>query len=1004
MGAGKRKAGDRQQYSESLFATLQQQNTNDTRLIEPRASFSYKEIDAEQASQPSLLSPPMSDGALGIFDIQTSDEEETVRVVGKNSNSPSSRRKHGPSPLKTRPTVHSRANSKKSSFRATKSDPTEVLRSSKSLQGASAPDSVVSRRSQHDVVSDVIPENRPQTPGLDVAIALDSPETILSPTRSRPRRSAAADSAHQNAHPYVASHCRTSNYATAKVSVAESSTRRIDPEATGQFPQQYYAKEEAFRKRSSPSVPSDTVSEVEEDEGFCRTLPRPVNRTPSPRKRPRTIDDMSTSPERYDAVSDEKTSSMNVPQGQHFSPRHARLWNQLLGETASDPLSSTLPIYRLGLSPNPRISTRASKGNLESAELTSNTDEDPPDGRMRLIDTLVERLPAANDNVRDRPVDSGSEDEAATAITLKLDVSVPAPKPNIQERIPNRKSHNDMVQSITGSWSTSSQAAAAVQPGGLKITYARQRSYLTDGSLDDGTFGAAPPKNHRSLEDSRQWGIRSKAPAPLTAANTADAEDDGSDQGMNMDIRSVHELRQAGANKRFLDDAEGMLEDIEDRSATSLHKRRIGLLELGTKLADKCYARRFVDLGLERRLFMDLDAERDVIAGFTLASIIALLGRDLLARHSDVRVFERGPLNMLIRLLSLDRDINLLYKDRQYRVSRALSTLITEFVQLSQQSQIWPAPLDSVSPRIMALAALEVLVGVLPDARQLSVSLTSTELFMIVKILAQTFDWKVDSVPPAPKVLEVELGLSFLEACTTSPDFKFGTAAEEVAWTQMITELLLYVCRHPSKPIKRIQISVLRLFLNITNNKSSLCQTVSTAEITEALADVIRFGFSQFETDLSDPEQLSSVDHLILALAAMINLVESSTVVQDDVLKQKSNGLSLLDDLLRSFLQGYERAGEVGSASCAKELTTLTRMIGRFNGRNPFQRGLWLPCRAFEYHQSSVRCEITCVLEATWSDSSACQERRSRVSAIPSASRQSTVRNGQGEPDARRVY
>lgn len=94
-----------------------------------------------------------------------------------------------------------------------------------------------------------------------------------------------------------------------------------------------------------------------------------------------------------------------------------------------------------------------------------------------------------------------------------------------------------------------------------RVTYARQRSFLTD-EVKEGDDPFADPL----LVPIRDLGRGLRKAAVVE-------EEEEEDQGIGM-MKSLHELREAGVNKRFLDSVEGLFEDIE-RNVT-LGQKRLG--------------------------------------------------------------------------------------------------------------------------------------------------------------------------------------------------------------------------------------------------------------------------------------------------------------------------------------------------------------------------------------------------------------------------------------------
>ncbi|KAI9887766.1 MAG: hypothetical protein M1823_000407 [Watsoniomyces obsoletus] len=755
----------------------------------------------------------------------------------------------------------------------------------------------------------------------------------------------------------------------------------------------------ALKRRSPDHIGIDSTDEERERDMEKSMLLSPL-RTPSPRKRARVVRKANIPPVTDDT--DVETDSKEQVGIQTYSPRHAKLWGELLhGNHPPAESPSALPLERLGLSSTRPSSTTSKTQSLSSALHFPDIDAGEPGNRKRrLIDALARRSISEDADLRtesDRDgeggeassptlqpfafptstLQSGSQDEAQPAITSSQTTTA--------------------VDSTFDSQVTSSQSVTTSQSAGLKVTYSRQRSYLTEASLEEAVLPSisqetSSSSSNRPNYSTRRGGTsqRSLMPSMSMDLSMNNSIDDGDDEPGNSNqggsLRTIHELRAAGVNKRFLDEFEGILDDIIPTdgasSSSSTFRRRTNLLELCLKLSKPTNVRRFIELGLERRLFSAVGNTRDIIVDFAFASLIVILSQEGLPNHSTRQINQPNTLQMLTELLTFDDDITVLSKDRKLNLTRVSKSLISDLVQqlLKQHSALWTTSPEFISPRILALSAFEIILsgglregGSGGDLSQSHSPLPSKAATTIVTILSQTFDLSatddaddgdhqdVSSSSSIQKSLEIELSLSLLETCTTRSDFS-GSSSDN-AWTQMIKELLLYVCRDggsgsgsgstsetwsSSSQARRIQSSVLRLFLNITNHHhqrssssssstSSWSESLGTVDVAVALTGVISSGFrrqeclhenqdrdrkgNEDEDGDGDEDDTPSVDDLILALAALINLVESSERMRGYMLDYeqpfKGNGnrtrRRLLDALLRPFLLGLKKTSEADS-------------------------------------------------------------------------------------------
>lgn len=908
---------------------------------------------AQQHDQGRAMESRRGGRGVDVFDVPTSDEDTTIRQPPKKSRSPG-RIKHGRAQREQRPTLGKVQSSVVPKPSLTK-QPSMVVRSMSASGVTTLPvrklmsaSSILQDRTLQQQISLQMSTEDTTMEGMDheetpsAASMMASPE---SPARLRGSPQDPIAGIQEKPKPKS-----IKSKKQAKMEHTEKAARK--PTKTIQTVANISTDDEIPRalKRRTPDIYGIDSTDEEHDQELNRTLPLSPLRTPSPRKRPRVLHKTSIPAARDDVDVDTDDKEHFITQT--YSPRHAKLWGELLhGNNPPAPSPSAIPFERLGLTTTRTSRTDPGRPSSSALHFPDIDAAEPGNRKRRLIDALARR--SISEDV-DLETESESDGEGASSPTLQA-VQLPTSSQitSQEEGLAISSSQTTAVDSTFDSHAASSQSAATSQSTGLKVTYSRQRSYLTEASLEEAILPSTSqePSNRPGYATRRGASQRSLVPSMPMDVSMDDADDELGNSGS---LRSIHELRAAGVNKRFLDEFEGMLEDIihtDDGASSSLSRRRSSLLELALKLSKSHNARRFIELGLERRLFTAVGGTRDLITDFALASLVIILGREGLPSHSTTQICQPDTFQLLTELLGVDRDIVALGKDRKLNISRVSQSLLSDLVQVLRKSPAWPTLPDFISPRLIALSALEVVMSNLREAGSggaggdLSPTLPSNAATSIVAILSQTLDWSADQKsadhhhhhqPPhsIQKSLEIEMSLGFLEACTTRVNFAFGGPAEDMAWTQMITELLLYVCHRDGSPFqtsslsqdRRIYSSVLRVFLNITNHRASSWSSASlgTAEVAVALTGVITSGFrprdhhhhheiDDDDGDEDENEDGSSVDDLILGLAALINLVESNPTMQAHMLEQRTvdGETNLLDALLRPFLLGLRKTSEV---------------------------------------------------------------------------------------------
>ncbi|KAI9850469.1 MAG: hypothetical protein M1838_005607 [Thelocarpon superellum] len=631
-----------------------------------------------------------------------------------------------------------------------------------------------------------------------------------------------------------------------------------------------------------------------------------VNAGRSPVNEPRTP------PWSASHVSSTATSSeAHTPLKNRTTPRQMNLWNELLDGNAPPESPSDLNVHILQIS-------RDSGPSRESPDVSrssrSHVDRHPPRRsvvradrapRKRLIDALEEGDHAQGDTKVAAREGTSDVDEDRPDASQHTDVQR-SPPPTAES-----VSQGPVSSIISGSQLTSSQGPVASQPGGPRITYARDRTYLTEKATDEAAMLNTPLDTDLGLGSQGRRAVTSKT---VARSFGLDEEEDGVDGRAKGGIRSIHELRQAGGNKRFLDESEALFEDIEARHGSALSRRRNGMIELGSKMVDKRFARQFLDRSLDHRLFRGLDRDHDSITGFALASIFAVLTHERVGPSISPHARDEGIVSLLTRLLDDARDLDEIAKDRRANVSKASRGVVHDFAETIRRSAIWtsPAP-EEMTPRLMALRCLEILSRRSPEASDREEVLPNETVRRIVLILSSVGPDDDEAEAPASEGLGVELALSILESCTMRAGSTTTALICDGIGTSSISNILVSASGEEQGASTARHALALRLILNLTNNNASACNALASWGLVAALVHSVATGFSGLAASLDDTERLSSLDQLILALATMINLAEGSETARQYMWRAPDEHEPLLDDLLQPFLAGLERATQADS-------------------------------------------------------------------------------------------
>ncbi|KAK5681133.1 hypothetical protein LTS10_006894 [Elasticomyces elasticus] len=567
------------------------------------------------------------------------------------------------------------------------------------------------------------------------------------------------------------------------------------------------------------------------------------------------------------------------------TPRQAELWKNLLpGEPAASTPSS-LAIKELtpigqrrgngaGLSTRPRMLLKS------TSDVTGMSPK-----RTRLVDRLKASMPeddddSSDDEEEDDDMDDVDVTEVATTVKVPL-------KAADDDESTNRQSQ--------------SQSAAAET--GPKITYARTRSYLPEDNLEDGLLFDLP-----TMTPARPAAMsRETSKTNLESQKTTFDLDESEEEGVPGKMRTIHDLRAAGRNHAFMQETEGLLDDIADHNASGRSRRRGALIELATKLMDKGYVARFASQGFEHKLIAELAAEPDAIADLVLAACLAFLLAGEPQEHSVRTLKEGGLVTWLTKMLSNEIEVVKLAKDRKNNMSKAAQETLVEFAEsVRSQESLWgeqkPAQITS---RVVALKALDLLVGSLRRSGDRAELLDMAQLDLVMP-----------STMPKAKLdpVDLSLGISILEALSVTGQ----TSAWPIALVQRLANVLPTLADSAGVPLHTVFLA-LRLTLNLTNDSDKNCGVYARIEVVQYLLSTIETGFAALEADSlstgtdADMEQQGVLAYnlLVLAMGCAINLFEHSEEARMHTLEWKS----MLTSLIATLASARERMEAAESLS-----------------------------------------------------------------------------------------
>ncbi|KAL7266172.1 hypothetical protein RUND412_011291 [Rhizina undulata] len=436
---------------------------------------------------------------------------------------------------------------------------------------------------------------------------------------------------------------------------------------------------------------------------------------------------------------------------------------------------------------------------------------------------------------------------------------------------------------------------------GPRITYARQRSFKADESLNENDIFNAPLVMAQQFSSSRQ------------IDTGLENEEDNSTGRM----KSIHELREAGVNSRFMDDIEELFEDIKVN--IPLGRRRSGYLELASKMRDKTWVHKFRANDFDTRLLSNLNQQTDEIICFALSFIFWCLLNEDTSVQVISNIHAHGGIPMLLRMLDVERDIRLICKDRKTNMSKATQGLVGDIRDLVEKSTLFAEKKPKLlSPRVMGLKVLECVIRRLKETGAKENILPLNGAKKLVGIIAKFTAIKDDSQFKRLDALLLESSVSVLESYTIGIDVP---ADQQLSASEYMTIADLFSSFFhldwPQEQLNHIQFLTLRTILNMSNNQNSVCDMFADSSLLPNMIEHIMNKFSALAGPMELEKRIVEVDLLILGLGVMINFAELSEKARMTVnveVKSPSGEMEAgLDALLRIFLERLECASEANS-------------------------------------------------------------------------------------------
>ncbi|TFB00042.1 hypothetical protein CCMA1212_007988, partial [Trichoderma ghanense] len=463
--------------------------------------------------------------------------------------------------------------------------------------------------------------------------------------------------------------------------------------------------------------------------------------------------------------------------------------------------------------------------------------ETPPTRRRRLIDALVAE-------------EAGNSSSDPGPSVSKIDLAKNTDRPPARDDRPSFRKEAHLRR--TGSDSS------VLERRKIKVTYSQSRSFLQSSQDSNTAEGTDYPDLLADIDDSPM-----RPPTPVV--DEYDDVDD--DLKTKVAIRSVHELRRAGANHRSSDEVDDLVSRIGTPGSLASTMRRNGLCELADKLQKKEFMNQFRDHASRDNIAKGISNEKDTISGFLLAAILVIFLSSNPAPHLLHQLAENQVGLLLNRLLEIQEDVTAIAAQKSANMSRASRSTLASVKSRLLDMGLWHGHrLRHLSPRTISLQLLYMLIGLLdPHDVQIVLDDASPNLSRLRSYFAKN---------ESRDDIDYALTIRILEAQSSST----GSADES---TTRIREEMSDIAAFLQRALdcwprshNSVDAALLKLAINTTNNEVRAA-ALQNNQLLSSLASCITSGFSAVQTAIQKSAFESSIyDELLLILGITINILE----------------------------------------------------------------------------------------------------------------------------------
>ncbi|KAM0504843.1 hypothetical protein ACHAP8_002232 [Fusarium lateritium] len=527
-----------------------------------------------------------------------------------------------------------------------------------------------------------------------------------------------------------------------------------------------------------------------------------------------------------------------------------------------------------------------SKSDVSTIEVSSkiappvfkDRDDEPPrpkKRRPRLIDALAAQRADTESE------DSDQETEEARPLSRSnsgtgTEVETPSQQSQSQSQSQNSQNHSQ----DSAIWQRN-RPAVALKGRRVKYTYGQSRSILSESSskLSEPSQGIGMATTEEELD-----ALLATPPEPINPDPFAmDDDDDMEDDMIRPAIKSVHELRRAGANNRFADEMEDLLARIGTPSSTPSSLRRTALLELSQRLQRKEFISQFRDHATRDKVAANIGQEKDVISGFALSAVLVTFLNFSPAAHLLQQLVSDGLGELLSVLLRVPEDIDEIAAGKM-RLSKTTRNSLHEVKNNLTKLNVWYGRRsEKLSPQTLALQLLNIVCQQI-DAMHSSVVVKDVEndLDVIIGNCASANPRTDATLALAVSILASQSGLTMNDG-------------NEISWVAQQTHHVARILENslqqwPEKP-GDVETATLKLSINMSNTTHGAA-AFSDRLLLSSLSKAILSGFTAAMDTMSNQRlKEETYDGLLLVLGVGINVLERCAPARENMDGEQLDGL-----------------------------------------------------------------------------------------------------------------